>query len=485
MKKNNKIHYLSSLTGSGKSEHIIEKISFSNEKYLVVTPNRELCDEIFNRIVHKRDDFEPDKDAMVIHQITHDSPSKVLKQAIEGNIGDNLRILVTTQAAFLLMINRTVDVSEWNLILDEEMPVFVEHEINVTKNTKSILENTLDFQKTEDGFYNIGLQSPMFGMNLTSGVIKDSFLNNKPFRSLVENILSDKYDTKVSEESLEFFDSIALDEGGKKFSKFYAISIMRKEILFKFKSILVLCSFFERTITYKLLKHMGCELVPYNYVPSLKEHTNTENINIHYFFDMNWSTTLRKTKINKKKSVEELVYERIKALVGQHKFLYNANVNFRQTIKGGTLAASTHGINKYKTYTEMVFMPSLNATSATVKLLSKFGMKRSEIDFARNVLTAYQFASRGAIRDPNNTQVVNLYVMDKRTAKFLKSVFKHANVVNHSMDGLVIDSKVKKKIPNNIKSFMSRVKKRLNEELPVREATLKKYQEYLDEYYNS
>lgn len=482
--KRKPIQYLSSLTGSGKSEHVIDKIANDDEKYIIVAPNRELCDELYARLIYSfNTNIEPEVDALVVHQNTNDKPSKHLKNNVENNT--TVRILITTHAAFFLMLNKTIDVSEWNLILDEEMPIFEEHEINVTKYTKPIIEETLNFEKSkDDGFYNVSFLSTMFGLNHNAGVVRDSFLANKPYSKLSKHILDDKYDTLVSSESLEFFDNAELDTSGKKFTKFYAISILRMEILYKFKSILVLCSFFEKTVTYKLLKCLGCELVPYYYLPDMREHANTEKITIHYFFDMNWSTTLRKTRVNKKKTVEELVYENIKALVGNEKFLYNANVNFRQSIKGGTLAASTHGINKYKTYTELVFMPSLNATSATVKLLSKFGMKRQDIDFARNVLTAYQFASRGAIRDVNNTKDVNLYVMDKRTATFLKSVFTKAKLKNHAMDDIVKNKGITKKVPNNVKSFMSRVRKRLNDGDAVRPATLQKYREYYEDYYN-
>ena len=482
MKKSKTIQYLSSLTGSGKSEHIIDKIAQESEKYIIVTPNRELCDEIYARLLYPNSHIEAGVDACVIHQNMNDHPSKVLRDMLECHNGP--RIIITTQAAFLLMINDSVNVSNWNLVLDEEMSVFNEHEINVTKHTKSIIENTLSFEKSsDDGFYNVSLQSPMFGLNLNSGVVKDSFINNKPYKALINDILSDKYDTMVTEESLEQFDNVELDEGGRKYSKFYAIGLLRLEILYKFKSVLILCSFFEKTITYKLLKYMNCDLKPYYFVPSVDEHPNTEKINIHYFFEMNWSTTLRRTKVSSKKTIEELVYDNIKALLGNKKYLYNANVNFRPSMKGGTLAASTHGINKYKTYTDLVFMPSLNATSATVKLLSKFGMKRENIDFARNVLTAYQFASRGAIRDINNNKEVNIFVMDKRTATFLKRVFKHATVTHHPMDHILLKDK-KKKIPNNIKSFMSRVRGRLNNGYYVRESTIQKYRECYKDYYN-
>ena len=479
MQKNKplEIQYISDLTGSGKSEHVVDKICTSDEKFLLVAPKRALCDELYSRIFPNTDDV-----CQNIHQNTFTDPVNRLKRIFKDS-NDPTRVVITTHASFLSVLNRDLDMSEWNLILDEEMPVFKEHEVNVTSHTKQIIEETLTFEAKDDLFSRVVCKSPAFGMNLITGNVKDTFLNNRPFVDLIMDIMDSKYDTLVSRDMLAEFRERELDPNGTKFSKFYAMSIINLDVLKGFKSILTLCSFFEKTITYKLLKNLDCVLKPYPFVPMFKHHTNTDKITIHYFFNTNWSTTLRRKKIAPRKTMEQFVYEYIKSHVGNEKFLYNANVGFRDKVKGGTLAVSTHGINKYKEYTELVFMPSLNATSATVKLLTKFGMTRSEIDFARNVLTAYQFVSRGAVRDISNDKHVNLYVMDKRTAEFLKSVFKDASVIYHNLD-VHLEETRKRKIPNNIKSFMSRIRKRLENGERVRDSSLEKYKNYLEEYYN-
>lgn len=479
-----KIQYLSTLTGSGKSEHIIEKIAESDEKFILVAPNRELCDELYTRLIF-RDNTTAciENEAVVIHQKKSENPSSKLKEIIQKD--DDIRVIITTQSAFLLMLNNPAKkLEKWNLVFDEDVPIYKEHEVNVTKHTHRIIHDTLTFyNQYDDNFSTVALKNTAFGINMGADIVKDSFLNNKVYKTLLGTILSDTYITLVSNESIDRFNNIDLDESAKKFFKFYAISLIKLEILEKFRSILFICSFFEKTLTYKLLRYMGAEMKQYAFVPESNRHLNTEHINIHYYFNTNWSTTLRSKKISNNKTVQELVFDIIKADIGGDEFLYNANVEFRNYISGGKLAVSSQGVNKYKEYTNLVYMPSLNANSATVKVLRKFGIDRKDIDFARNVLTAYQFASRGAIRNIDNDKEINIYVMDARTANFLKKVFTKARIQPMILDHLVDNSKKRPKIPNNIKSFMSRVRRKDREGRNIRSTTWDKYNEYLQKYY--
>ena len=56
------------------------------------------------------------------------------------------------------------------------------------------------------------------------------------------------------------------------------------------------------------------------------------------------------------------------------------------------------------------------------------GITRKDIDFDRNVLSAFQFVSRGAIRDVSNKKSIDIYVMDRRTAVFLEQMFPKSKV---------------------------------------------------------
>ena len=475
------VNYISDLTGSGKTEYLIEEITKNvnknNDLYIILTPNRVLCDEIYTRFFLK-DEFVDDL-ACNIHQKTVINPSKEIKKLLKSKTHN---VLITTHASFLLGVKSNKILNDWNLVLDEEMPLYKEHEINITATSKPIIDQTVSFKEYDSNFYSVEASNVLLWMNIASDLVNDSFINNHDYSNLVKYTMNDKFITLVSKHILEKFNETneKLDNEGKSFSKFYAMSFLSMDFLKQFKSVLVVCSFFEKTISYKLFKQFGCNLTKKEIPTYFDKHPNSSKITLHYFFEKNWSTHLRKTKINRQKTIEELIYEKLTSLIGEKSFLFNANVSFRSKFSKGTLAVSTHGINRYKNYTELVFMPSLNATSSIISMLSNFGLNRETVDFSRNVLAAYQFVSRGAVRDLNNTKDVNIYVMDRRTIDFLKEVFPDAKVVYHETD---IETGKKKSIPNNVKSFMSRVKKRLKNGESVRQKTIDKYNEYLQYYY--
>lgn len=472
-----KIDYISELTGSGKTEYFIEKVCNSTDYFLIVTPNRILCDEIFTRFFLKNKDEE----VINIHQRIFDNPSNELKNHINSK---EKRVIITTQASFMMGIKLTDKLKDWNLIMDEEMSLFKEHEINVTFFSKDIIEKSVDITEYDDKFYLVHAKNSLMWINLLTKSVKDSFIYSHDYKTLVDYILNDKFITLITKDHYYKFINKDLDQNAKTFSKFYAISILNTEIFNKFKNTLIISSFFEQTITFKLLQKLNCQLNKIQINVLFDRHPHTNTINIHYYLSHNWSTYLRKIKVSRQKTLEMLIYEKIISHIGNEEFLYNANISFRKMIKKGTLAGSTHGINKYKQYKNLVYLPSLNATSSIVKVLNNFSLSRKEIDFARNVLTAYQFVSRGAVRDIANEKEINIHVVDRRTAEFLKTVFKDAKIHFHDTDQLLeIENVKKKKIPNNVKSFMCRVKKRLENKENVRPKTLEKYKNYIELYY--
>ncbi|ASV44099.1 hypothetical protein PBI_SCTP2_84 [Salicola phage SCTP-2] len=475
------INYVSELTGSGKTEYIINKIAdevtYGDEYFLIVTPNRTLCDEIYSRFFIL-DNFN-DECVMNIHQKSVENPSSELKTRLRNKTRN---VLITTHASFILGVRSTQMLDDWNLIMDEEMSLYKEHEINVTKPTVDILNSTITYKEYDSNFYRIEASNVLLWMNIANETIKDSFLHNNDYTDMVKHVMNDKFVTLVSQHNYEKFVEYndEMDDNGKRFSKFYAMSFINIDFFNQFKTVTVISSFFEKTISYKLLQEFGCNMKKVSVPTYFSKHPNSDKITLHYFFEKNWSTHLRKSKVNRQKTMEELIYDKLISLIGDKPFLYNANVSFRSMFSKGTLAISTHGINRYKGYSELVFMPSLNATSSIVSILSNFGLNRHDIDFSRNVLSAYQFVSRGAIRDLNNSKDVNIYVMDRRTVDFLKTVFPDAKVEYHETE---IGQQDQSKIPNNVKSFISRVKKRLNNGDTIRDKTLTKYNHYLEKYY--
>ena len=68
----------------------------------------------------------------------------------EELLNGKYRIIITTHATFknsLYDYNLYLDKNNWNLIIDEEFPLYFEHEINVSNVTIDIIKNYFTFEK--------------------------------------------------------------------------------------------------------------------------------------------------------------------------------------------------------------------------------------------------------------------------------------------------------------------------------------------------
>lgn len=480
-----KIKYISELTGTGKTGKILDKISTDTNRYIIAVPNKVLCKEIFTRLT-ERNVLEG---IQIINMDTHDKPSIFLSKKMKSP--RNIRIIITTHASYQLALNDgliTNIKNKWSLIIDEELTFYKNHEFNVSELSKDIIEKTVRVEEYNDKFYEIKPVSKRLWNEIIIGECDETFLNHDEYVTLVKYAHSEHYTTLVPKDNFHAFMDDDADFMKRKFKKFYCISICNEKYFETFNETVILSSFFEDTISFKLLKWMGLELerIPLPYMKTT--HPNSHLININYYCRSNWSNILKSKFVDdsiKKQTLEQYIKEQILLDLENTKYIFSANVDFRNHFSNGLLVTSTHGVNKYINHTNMVFMSSLNATASLVNILSNFGITRKEIDFSRNVLHAYQFISRGAVRKPNNGEDINVYVMDKRTVDFLKIIYPNANVKYHDAESMVKISKAKekKKVPNNVRSFMSRVKTRLDKGDNIRTTTLEKYKKMKAEYY--
>lgn len=481
------INYISELTGTGKTGAILNDISSKDGKYIIAVPNKSLCKEIYTRLVSRN----INEGVTIINSDTNENPSVLLGNKIKNP--RNTNIIITTHMSFMLCIKDGLleKAKKWKLIIDEELMFYKNHEINVSEYSQDIINETIRLVDYDDTFYKITAKDRLLWNDIIIGQCNETFLNHEEYVDLVKLSSTNVYTTFIPKESFHKFMDDPVDIKKRQFKKFYAISICNKKFFESFNEVTIICSFFEKTISYKLMKWMGLNLKKKSIPNVYTQHPNSEYITINYYCKSNWSNILKSRSVKEFNiSLEEHIKEKILLDMKDGDFIYNTNVNFRKRFNSskGKLVTSTHGVNKYINYTNMVFMPSLNATASLVNVLSYFGLKRKEIDFSRNVLNAYQFLSRGAIRKSDNKENIKIYVMDERTMLFLKSVFPKAQIQYHDAESMIHINKENKTqnakaIPNNIRSFISRVRKRLEKGEHIREKTIKKYQEYIDYYY--
>lgn len=480
-----KINYVSELTGSGKTSTILDNISKCTEKYIIALPNKTLCDEVFDRLTDRGllDEIQ------VINTDTRKIPSRYLGETIMNF--KKTRIIITTHVSLLRGVRDAVlhKTKDWNLIIDEEMPFYVHHEFNVSELSKSIIEKTIDVTEYDEVCYSLTPKDQLLWNDILIGRCDDTFLQHPAFVELIKYASLDTYTTLIPKDQYhEFLNGVGCIKDGK-FTKFNVISILNDEFFSSFKSMTVLCSFFEKTVSFKLLEWLDMNLIRQRPQKNpLVYHPNSTLVTINYYTKSNWSSLLKNRPvqhIDPNMTLEAFVRDHILKSINNKPFIYSTNISLRDNFGSGKLVTSTHGVNKYIDHTTMVYMPSLNATASLVNTLSYFGITRRYIDFSRNVIGAYQFISRGAVRKRNNKEPIQLYLMDRRAALFIKELFPNAEMVYHDAESyLNKEGKSKNSVPNNVRSFVSRVRKRMKDGVSVRDKTLTKYNKLLKEYYS-
>lgn len=468
-----KLRYLSNATGSGKTEFITGMIqSRPIERFLVVVPNRELCSEICERLESKGV-----SSTKIINQLTSEKPVRELKSQIELC---SVRVLITTQASFVrALLEGIKNKEDWCLVLDEDFAPIVEHEIYFTKATAPILMNCFDICQSEvfEEFMDVHPKKEVLDSIFMRQTHEDSFLKHKSFQNLVSFSYSSSYHTFMDKKHFTNWNLFNSNTKEASSYKMFAVSMLNVEEFFKFEEVIVSSSCFEYTLSYKIFECLGVDLVKVT-IEDDSDKRDFEHVTIKYFTEKNWSSLLRKTKTVNDQTMEVAIHKACIADMKGADFIFNANASYRDKITGGKLVTAIQGVNRYMGYKNMLYMPSLNASGDLVRFLHNFGIRRKTIDFDRNVLSAYQFVSRSAVRDKDNKEPITMYVTDKRTAEFLNGQFNNSHMV------YMRTMKAKEKIPDNVKSFVSRVKKRLERGEVLRKKTEDKYCDLMTRYYS-
>lgn len=458
------ITYIDGNTGSGKTAHIINEISKSTENFLIVAPTRELCNEIADRFTDRS------IDALVVHQLVTSTPQQKLYNAL-----DNMknRVVITTQASFYMIFTSGIpNKGTWNIVFDEDFNIIKDHSVSYSQHTRRLIKAFFRFSKDRKrNLYSVTEKNEqLFEIHQS----EETFLDSRQFKDLATHIVSPNYDTYMLPSHYDKLNKkLASNSATRRANMF---SVMNIKSLGMFKSITVVAACFEETVTYKLLKELGANLTKKtitsgNSKPKYK-------VNVYHYVNKNWSSTLRKKQVGRT-TVEEKVYAKVKDHIAGKKFIFNTNVSFRDKVTDGVLVTAMFGVNSYMDFSTMVYLPSLNATVEQVNVLGHFGISRKDVDESRNMITAYQFVSRGAVRDMNFEGEINIHVPDKRTADFLKKKLENVTII---YDRAIVN---RKPVPAKIKTLVSRTKRLLQEGKNMRQSTIDRYHEALEEYYGT
>lgn len=105
--------------------------------------------------------------------------------------------------------------------------------------------------------------------------------------------------------------------------------------------------------------------------------------------------------------------------------IYNSN-NDSTTIMpfGSRINHNAHGVNQYSHLTDYAFMSAIKPHPQFRNFIrERCGLDNTQLEFAFAGYTAYQLLMRSALRDPNNTTVVNLFFLDTQQSLSIMDLF--------------------------------------------------------------
>jgi hypothetical protein len=153
---------------------------------------------------------------------------------------------------------------------------------------------------------------------------------------------------------------------------------------------------------------MAANRIPYTAVAVFEPHQGS----------VNWHMPTEEFRWSKACRVANPEIERtFRDYCNQHRsgrLIYNKN-NDSDTvwIHGDKLTHNAHGINAYADRLDYAFMSAIQPTAFFNNFLrERCGLSGGAVAFAFSGYNAYQLIMRTALRDPNNTQPVNVFALD-------------------------------------------------------------------------
>ena len=420
--------------GSGKTTDLITELSNPNKDIVVLAaPSKDLLKETQGKVQIRIDQSispRSNNNSVLITEDEFDKPTKELLERL-GDSYNSKHLLGTTQGFTTYVINELIRnkilYKNKHLVIDEVFPGIIHTQLDMRIGF-GFMDSLVRTNVTgKPGVHKIKIK---YGHeNTFRNILKGKggpTNQSKPFEPLAQILLNSAYDTYTYS-----------DKDLSNVERLNFISIVNPDFLNIFKSTKILSAHYFLSELYHVLHSQDVE---HNKLFPKHDHKHLAKgkyVNIKYFTDNNWSRHFRNKRKDGQSNFERIVKWLNDNIEGD--FIYNANKAerdccFNNPNHEAKLVTSMYGVNKYDDYTNAVFLPSFNIPPEINTLLIKLKINPKDINFSRNVLAAYQFCMRTEIRKLDSANQCNFYVMDKRTADFLLSVFPGASV--EKIDGL-------------------------------------------------
>lgn len=387
--------------------------------------------------------------------------------------------VVTTHATLMsILLCADSDVMSSGVYL-EDVDLFIDEEFNdVLKlftisftHTTSTLDKVADIGVWKDN--PSGLDANILEITAKDiGLIELNIKSSKDSTSEVsENmgaflkfLKDDRYIKLINKNSLSEAKGRLASKG---IARFTFVAVFKVSLLMQFKSVHVAVADFPRTETALVFDYLKIDVEEQVYRNESKhpvvegKHDNS-NLIINYYSDEDWSKKLRDHKGSSSSSNTAKVAEHIRKAVGDSELIWNANVADRNQLSeiykesNAELVIDVAGVNTYQHINNAAYMASAKLTTDYRGCLNSIGIDPEKIESARTHLRAYQFLMRSSIRsrNPDLSQVVNWYVMDKNTAMYIKGLFPNAEIKYHDVQLCPVHSDNKTGRPKGVSEAM-------------------------------
>ncbi|MFK5880500.1 MAG: DEAD/DEAH box helicase family protein [Flavobacteriaceae bacterium] len=163
---------------------------------------------------------------------------------------------------------------------------------------------------------------------------------------------------------------------------------------------------------------------------SLLPKTDLSNrVRISYYFEKTqWSKYFRdKTSPSDELCYGEKMYNCFADKLRNEEFLLvdnNDNTSELDELESvKRISVFSKGMNKYQKYTKIVCIPALNRTPKHLKMLEELGFDMNVVTKSTSYDAFYQLIMRTALRNPNSTEIVDIYVPTENEANWLVGIF--------------------------------------------------------------
>jgi hypothetical protein len=405
------IEYSAALCAAGKTEYACNLIASQPGKYLLAVDRREVIDTRIARINEKataydtypvfRPIYSPDEGrfesgVIGVRRALREQPTK-------DNDTPHVVVICTHEA---LTSSDLSTYEGWTLIVDECPNLWGFGEMSCPVSW-IVMEAFFGLEPLGDGWSRITIKrdAPSPGQSTQDSMISDEFVDTYRRWEINRPIIK-----------LEAWKDAA---DGRTFSWH---SVWDAEKLTPFSRVLILANCFEESITYKLLEHSGCELVPF--AINDNQVWLPRSVHIRYFAKDHQAGTGFWT--NKTDPGGALALDKINrwmaANTDSENHIWSCNLNAKTlNLPGRKLRPKVSGADEYKRFSCASFIYSAKPTKLEEEAFALHDISRADIIRAREREDLVQFLGRTSWRVPDSQGEIDFRVYDHEQALFLES----------------------------------------------------------------